>query len=98
MSAATDAQLPNSVGAPKVGLKGRKLLRGGIYLVVVLAIWQAYVSFADVPSYLLPGPIDVVRSVADLVVTGELWPHLTYTIRNIMLGLVIGTVVGCLLG
>jgi len=98
VSAATDTQLPDSVGAPKVALRGRKLLRGGVYLVVVLALWQAYVSLADVPSYLLPGPIDVVQSVADLVVTGELWPHLTYTIRNIILGLIIGTVVGCLLG
>ncbi len=68
------------------------------YAVVIVGAWWAYVTFAEVPPYLLPGPMPVGQAIYDLAVSGELWLHLGYTVRNILLGFVGGVVIGCGLG
>lgn len=83
---------------PRATTSGRNLLVGLTYISLVLAAWQTYVSVADVPAYLLPAPAEVLNAIGGLIGTGELWPNLVYTVRNIVIGLAAGIVVGCALG
>lgn len=89
------------VAAPRrrVGaLSLRPLARAAAYVVVIIVIWWAYVTIAQVPVYLLPSPGTVATALGELIASGELWVHLGYTVRNIILGFVGGVVIGCVLG
>ncbi|APU16814.1 MULTISPECIES: ABC transporter permease [Actinoalloteichus] len=85
-------------GPPVKRSPARRVAVGLGYLAVVLLLWQLYVTVADVPAYLLPGPTAVLASIGGLMTSGELWPHLFYTLRNIVIGLAAGVVIGSLLG
>ncbi|WP_440902063.1 ABC transporter permease [Actinosynnema sp.] len=76
----------------------RRAGTAALYLAVVVGAWHLYVTLADVPQYLLPAPGAVAESLAGLASSGELWPHLGYTVRNIVIGLVSGILIGCALG
>ena len=69
-----------------------------LYLAAEVALWQGYVALFRVPEFLLPSPVDVGRELASTVRTGELWPHVAYTLRNILLGFLLGVLAGCALG
>ncbi len=69
-----------------------------LYLVLILMIWHAYVTIFAVPKFLLPDPYSVGRELVAVITSGELWPHLIYTLRNILLGFTLGGVLGCVLG
>ncbi|GAA1168046.1 ABC transporter permease [Streptomyces hebeiensis] len=75
-----------------------RILTTAAYLAVILAAWYLYVTLADVPSFLLPAPGEVWDAGRQMVTEGQLWPHLGYTLRNIALGFVGGSLVGILLG
>jgi NitT/TauT family transport system permease protein len=77
-----------------LALVGRFLAYG----LVVLTVWWVYVTVADVPPYLLPGPLPVAQAIAEVAASGELWVHLGYTVRNIAFGFVGGVLIGCVLG
>lgn len=68
------------------------------YLAAVVALWQGYVALFDVPEFLLPAPTAVGRELVTTLHTGELWPHVAYTLRNILLGFLFGVLAGGLLG
>ena len=72
-------------------------MRGARYtvaaLVAVAAIWQIAVIVTDVPRYILPSVSDVlVAFVNNWSLIGE---HLIVTLTEVVLGLVIGTCLGC---
>lgn len=69
-----------------------------LYVLVIVAVWAAYQAIAGVPEYLLASPRDVFDTLVELGSDGTLWTNLAYTIRNILVGFVIGAVVGTLLG
>lgn len=77
---------------------GTRTLSAAAYVVVIVGAWSLYVRWADVPSYLLPAPGAVLSAIGSLVSDGQLWSNLTYTLRNIVLGFVGGSVIGVALG
>ena len=70
------------------------LLRPLIIFLALLVLWQGIVWLTGVPHYILPGP--------DLVIVAlvERWPEIlanaVVTVTEILLGLIIGTLLGCL--
>lgn len=76
---------------------GRSLLNALITLVVVLALWQAVISFTGISPYVAKGPLDV----ADFLLTGEgalenravLAPLVVLTLQDSALGFVVGMIV-----
>nr|WP_319484935.1 ABC transporter permease [uncultured Cohaesibacter sp.] len=80
-------------------MKGRikpVLEYSGALLVLVAAWW--YVSGPmGMPAYLLPSPASVGSLLWDMVLSGKLWPHLAFTVQNILIGLIVGTIFGVLL-
>lgn len=70
-----------------------QLLRGAIVLLGLLALWQAVVWLGHLPPYLLPGPAAVATA---LVARAPLIAgHAVWTLAEILLGLALGSLLGC---
>ncbi len=70
------------------------LLRGIIVFIFLLLIWQAIVSFFRLPSYILPGPLQVFNT---LYIQADLIGHESIpTVIETFLGLLLGILLGCL--
>ena len=67
-------------------------------LVIFLALWQGVVWVGGYPAFIMPPPIAVAERLWDLVVDGALWRHTWVTLREVLIGLVLGAVVAVLLG
>lgn len=65
---------------------------------LVVVIWQLVTQFEVVSAQLLPGPITVVKSFYQLVISGELFYHLQGSLGRAIVGLIIGGGLGFLLG
>jgi putative hydroxymethylpyrimidine transport system permease protein len=71
---------------PGVSIIGSALL--------AILLWQAVVSLAAPPSYILPGPYDVAETL--IVQRGQIWHHTGYTASGVLLGLLLGAGLGAL--
>ena len=71
-----------------------KYLRPLIIFLGLIAVWQIVVLATEAPHYILPGPARVARALA------ERWPellgHAGVTVLEILLGLALGALLGCL--
>ncbi|MCI2416000.1 ABC transporter permease [Saccharopolyspora sp. K220] len=65
--------------------------------VVVLGAWQL-TSDRIVPAFYVSSPAAIAGRLAELVTSGELWPHLTQTLVEVAIGLLVGVPIGMLLG
>jgi sulfonate transport system permease protein len=63
-----------------------------------LALWQGLVSLRLLDPFFVSRPTDIVRRVASWVIAGSLWRHLSITLAESLLGLVVGAAVGIVLG
>ena len=87
----------------RVGMPSRVLARGRLRLViaplafalVVLAIWQTVVSIADVQEYVLPAPLDILRSFAGN--WHQLFSNAWVTLQEAVAGFFIGNVIALVL-
>lgn len=64
-----------------------------LLLVVVLAAWQVVTVVSDIPIYLLPGPIQILRSAVEQ--RGDLWISIQTTFVPTIIGYVLSIVLGC---
>lgn len=74
------------------------LLRRSAPLVLVLAllaVWQLWVTLADVAPYLMPAPSQIASAFVDS--RHLLWGHLVTTTSEALLGMTLGAVIGGLL-
>lgn len=76
----------------------RAILRGFILPTFVIIIWQFVGTIGIVSPTLLPTPVEIVRSFAELILTGELWGHLKISIWRAAIGFVLGAGLGLLMG
>lgn len=74
------------------------LLIGGASVAGGLVLWAVIASLPDVPDYILPPPDKVFSSAVNLWQLGALQPHIIQTLKEVLLGGAIGTVLGVLLG
>ncbi len=72
------------------------LLRPLAIAAVLIALWEALVRWREVPPYILPPPSRVATALADNA--GLLLANAGITLSEILLGLVLGTLLGCLSG
>jgi NitT/TauT family transport system permease protein len=82
-------------GAPPGAPRAERIARVVAPLViglVALALWEAVVRINDIPHYILPGPLLVLRSlIADW---GTLWPSLLITLQITFMALAVATIGG----
>jgi len=77
------------------------LLRSASWLlapVFVLVIWQLVVSLRLYPVFIIPPPMVVLERLIESAVDGRLLYHTGVTVYQMMMGLVLGTFVGTVLG
>lgn len=83
--------------APWLTPMRRKALIAAVFVAVV-ATWQLAVSALGVSHLIFPGPAGVARSIYDVFLSGEVWPHLWVTLYEILAGFALGAFAGFLLG
>jgi NitT/TauT family transport system permease protein len=76
---------------------GRRILVTG-FLVLVLLAWEAGIHVFGVSPLIFPGPRDVLRSLYQVLASGEILPHLGVTLHEILMGFAIGAAAGFVLG
>mgnify|MGYP002817977756 CR=1 FL=1 len=72
--------------------------RRALASLVLLLIWETLARTGLVDPFYLPPPTTVATVLAELVATGEIWPHLGATAVAAFGGLLIGLVLGIALG
>lgn len=70
------------------------ILFPGLFLLLLLAGWEAAVRLSEVEPWLLPGPLQIAKSLWQ--VKELLWLHSLQTIKETLLGLGIAIIVGVL--
>ena len=63
-----------------------------------LGLWQLLVSLEVLDSFFVSRPSDIAQRVVSWVVSGSLWRHLATTLEESLLGLLIGSALGIVLG
>jgi NitT/TauT family transport system permease protein len=63
-------------------------------LVVLLLAWEAFVRVRGLSALVLPPPAAVARTLVEQLTSGQIWPHLTTTLTEVLLGFGMGTVLG----
>lgn len=77
---------------------GSLLLRLLPFALLLLG-WHALVEGLDIPSRLMPGPLEVGQRIhAGLVSDGDLWMHLWQTLRSTLAGYALGAVLAIAFG
>jgi NitT/TauT family transport system permease protein len=83
-------------------LKWLPFISTPILLIILIGGWQFAVSVIGVSRFILPAPLDVWRSLADLVTGGTVWHDVWITLWEVIVGfivaLIVGTAVGAVLG
>jgi NitT/TauT family transport system permease protein len=66
------------------------------FLIIFLGVWTLGVRAYNIPTYVLPAPLDILMSFRGEV--GNLWGHTQVTLFEAILGWILGNVVGISLG
>jgi NitT/TauT family transport system permease protein len=76
--------------------------RGGwvglISLLLPFIIWQAVAMWGNLPSFLLPSPLMVVKRFGDVLADGSLLRNTGYTLLEVLLGLGLGSSLATIIG
>lgn len=75
--------------------KGYVLAPWGVLLILFL-IWELTARFSEVPAYILPPMSQIIAGTVSKF-PGELWPHFLLTLRVIVVGFLVATLLGMLL-
>lgn len=67
-------------------------------LLLFLAIWQLLYLALDLPPFILPGPAMVWSKFVEVLKNGLWWRNLSYTLLELLLGLLIGSLSAAVLG
>jgi len=62
-----------------------------VTIIAVIVLWSVMIDVWKIPAYLLPTPGSVFSSLGDGLMSSSLWMHWVTTVKNWLLGYVIGT-------
>jgi ABC-type nitrate/sulfonate/bicarbonate transport system permease component len=71
---------------------------GAATLVALLLAWQGAASAGWIGTRFLPPPLAILRALATLAASGELWAHLSASLQRFAIGWAIGTAAGLVVG
>ncbi|WP_153062634.1 ABC transporter permease [Metasolibacillus meyeri] len=72
--------------------------QGAIIPAIVLILWQTASSLEWISAQLFPPPLTIIQSFYEVIVSGELWHHLKFSVMRAMSGFIIGGGLGLLFG
>jgi NitT/TauT family transport system permease protein len=67
-------------------------------LIAIVALWQAGASAGLISTDFLSDPAQIAVALYRLALSGELWSHLSASLRRLAIGWAVGTVAGLALG
>lgn len=76
----------------------KRLLSFLISIVVAVGLWQVIVLMFKLPEFILPGPIKVAARFINAIQSGQLQYHFIYTLIEVLLGLILGSLFAVLIG
>jgi NitT/TauT family transport system permease protein len=79
-------------------MKALPWISSPILVVLLLAVWQLAVSAFGVSEFILPPPLDVWRSLVDLVSGSAVWHDVRVTLYEVIVGFLIALVIGMVFG
>lgn len=85
-------------GAGTFARRHGDLMLAPVVIGVGILLWDALVRWQDYPAFVLPAPLVVARRFAQVAAEGMLWRHVSATIAEIVLGLLLGVTAALLLG
>ncbi|HLU23700.1 MAG TPA: ABC transporter permease [Bacillaceae bacterium] len=68
------------------------------FYVLLVILWDVSIRIFDVPKIILPGPLDVFKSLRDSIGDGSLFSDLGASFTRLSIGLAIALTIGVLLG
>ncbi|MBP6068842.1 MAG: hypothetical protein KA465_01125, partial [Anaerolineaceae bacterium] len=79
-------------------LTSRRWMMVILALLFGLALWQLLWMLLKLPAFILPSPAMVWQKFLVTLSNGLLWRHLSYTLLEVILGLMFGSSLAALLG
>lgn len=74
-----------------------RILETVLAIAAIIAAWELYTRFYDVPDFLLPSPVSVWNALVESA-KGPLFGHLFYTVSILTLGYAVGLLLGGMSG
>lgn len=81
-----------------LSMQRNRLLLFLFSLIIAVVVWQAIVMVFKLPAFILPSPGQVWLRFIKALRTGQLLPHFSYTLLEVVLGLVSGSLFAAILG
>lgn len=75
-----------------------KPLHGWIIPIIFVILWQIVGMLGIISASLLPTPVDIAKQFVNLTASGELYSHLSISLYRAMVGFLLGSTAGLLLG
>ena len=78
-----------------------RLIRAGEYffaIALIVVIWHFYIILFNVPAYIVPSPVDVAKSIWDLLIYEKVTYHFFITLSEVIVGFILGSILGILMG
>jgi NitT/TauT family transport system permease protein len=82
----------------RVERRGERLLLGGVFLVVLFAVWELAGVLRVEPSIILPSPAEVVAAFRDYFSSQDIWADFAASGQELLYGFALAAVVGVTLG
>jgi ABC-type nitrate/sulfonate/bicarbonate transport system permease component len=64
----------------------------------IIALWQGSISWGWIDPVFLPSPASICLALWQLVVSGDMWKHVSISLQRIGTGWIIGTALGLMVG
>jgi len=85
----------------KAGETGKPLLRRAAPVLVIAAVivfWQVITMLEIYPTFIIPPPLEVAEQFVEVLLDGRLWFHTQVTLSAVLVGLLVGSGIGIILG
>ncbi|WP_242387863.1 ABC transporter permease [Enterococcus gallinarum] len=69
-----------------------------ISILLLMIVWQLYISKEDVPAFILPSPLDVLKEIMNQVISGNIWFHIFVTGFETIIGFLMASLFGLIVG
>lgn len=71
---------------------------GVLSLILFIFIWEGYVRFFSVPTFILPMPTAVFNTIIELLTDSSFYVHILYTLSEVLIGFSFSVIFGLLIG
>ncbi|MFN3534464.1 MAG: ABC transporter permease [Desulfatiglandales bacterium] len=80
------------------GIFGSRKAVSALSLLALLSFWEVGSKTGILSPVFLPAPSGVILVLLDMIGSGELWPHLFFSLKRIFWGMLIGVGLGWIVG